>query len=371
MKLLIAPSVYSLVLLCFLASFVSAQQATTATLSGRITDPNSAVVAGALITAAQTASGVKRETTSNDEGYYVLSNLPPGDYTVRVESKGFITRLSSSPIQLQVGQDITLNIRLEIGVAESMTVDLVDYQPLIDSNTSVVGAVIDSRGLERLPLNGRNFLELALLIPGNSPAPNFDPTKTNTVVISSAGQLGRGGNVTVDGADNNDDVVGGAVQNISQEAVQEFQVATNRFSAQLGRSGSSVVNIVTKSGTNEFHGSGAFYFRHKNLQGLPATFDRSLGQVPPFHREQYAFAMGGPIKKDKAWFFGSFEYRNQKGAVLVGERNLAMRSIVRSFASAPFTTRCSPSVLTGRRLIGIASLVATRLNVKTMSPPAL
>lgn len=141
--------------------------------------------------------------------------------------------------------------------------------------------------------------------------------------------------MTVDGADSNDDVVGGVVQNISQEAVQEFQVATNRFSAQLGRSGSSVINIVTKSGTNKFHGSGSVYFRNKALQGLPATFDRTIGQAPPFHREQYAFTLGGPIKRDTAWFFGSFEYRNQKGAVLVGTRNLATRSIVRSFAFAP------------------------------------
>ena len=170
-----------------------------------------------------------------------------------------------------------------------------------------------------------------MLIPGNSPAPNFDPTKTNTVVISSAGQLGRGGNVTIDGADTNDDVVGGSIQNISQEAIQEFQIATNRFSAQLGRSGSSVINVITKTGTNEFHGSGSFYFRDSSLQGLPATFDRSLNQSPPFDRQQYAFTLGGPIKKDRAWFFGSFENRNQDGVVLVGTRNLATRTISARF----------------------------------------
>ena len=205
----------------------------------------------------------------------------------------------------------------------------------ISTETSVVDGVVSKQEIEGLPLNGRNFLELALLIPGNSPAPNFDPTKSNTVVISSAGQLGRGGNVTVDGADDNDDVVGGQVQNISQEAVQEFQIATNRFSAQLGRSGSSVINIVTKSGSNEFHGSGSFYFRDNALQGLPATFDRGLGQTPPFDREQYAFTLGGPIKKDRAWFFGSLEYRNQDGAALVGLRDLPTRTIKRTFAVAP------------------------------------
>ena len=314
---------------------VLAQTPFTATLRGTISDPSAALVAGASVIALHKSTGVRRETSSNGEGVYSLINLPPGDYEVRVEAKGFKTKVTTSPLSLQVGQVVTLNIEMEVGVAESLTVTLVPSKLLIDTNTSVVDGVIASREVESLPLNGRNFLELALLIPGNAPAPNFDPTKTNTVVISSAGQLGRGGNVTVDGADNNDDVVGGPLQNISQEAVQEFQIATNRFSAQLGRSGSSVINIVTKTGTNEFHGSGSVYFRDKSLQGLPATFDRSLGQTPPFDREQYAFSLGGPIKRDRAWFFGSLEYRNQDGAVLVGQRDLATRSIRRSFAVAP------------------------------------
>jgi hypothetical protein len=313
-----------------------AQQSATATLSGRISDPNGAVVRGAEVTATLRATGVKRETTTNEDGFYTLSALPPGEYEVRVQAQGFAPVVAAPAVTLQVGQSTTLDATLQIGAKEvTVTVEDTDATPLLDTLNSDVDGVITRRDIENLPLNGRNFLELALLVPGNAPAPNFDPTKTNTVVISSAGQLGRGGSVTVDGADINDDVVGGAVQNISQDAVQEFQIATNRFNAQQGRSGSSVVNIVTKSGTNEFHGSGAVYFRDRKLQGLPATFDRGLTETPPFDREQYVLTLGGPIMRDRAWFFGAFEYRNQDGAVLVGARDLASRSIVRSFSAAP------------------------------------
>ncbi|MFN2533167.1 MAG: carboxypeptidase regulatory-like domain-containing protein [Pyrinomonadaceae bacterium] len=311
-----------------------AQQATTATLTGRVLDPNGAVIAGAAVSATRVSTSSRREAVTNDSGVYVLSGLAPGDYKIKIEAKGFTAKTSESPVSLLVGESRTLDVTLQVGgIGE--TVDLVAEIPLINTITSDVESVINEREIHTLPLNGRNFLELALLIPGNSPAPNFDPTKTNTIVISSAGQLGRGGNITVDGADDNDDVVGGAVQNISQDAVQEFQIATNRFSAQLGRSGSSVVNIVTKAGTNDLHGSASVFFRNKSLQALPATFDRSLGQSPPFDREQYSFGIGGPIKKNKAWFFGSFEYRNQDGAVLVGMRDHATRSIRRGFAAAP------------------------------------
>ena len=328
---------FALLTLLTLTSFITSpgQQAANSTLTGTITDPNGAVVSGASISATQKSTGVKRETVSNEDGLYVLSNMSPGDYELRVEAKGFTTRVSKTAVSLKVGQTVTLNVPLEIGVNESVQVDFDTRRQLIDNNDSLVHGIVDSREVEGLPLNGRNFLELALLVPGNSPAPNFDPTKTNTVVISSAGQLGRGGNVTIDGVDTNDDVVGGSIQNISQDAIQEFQIATNRFSAQLGRSGSSVINVLTKAGTNDLHGSGSFYFRDSALQGLPATFDRSLNQSPPFDREQYAFALGGPIRRDRAWFFGSFENRNQDGVVLVGSRDLASRTIRRDFAASP------------------------------------
>ena len=325
----------AVVCLCLgLVSSSYAQQAGTATLGGRVVDPNGALVSGAEVTIAQKSTGIERKTKTNEEGVYVLTNLPVGEYEVKIQSAGFASR--SIPVVLQVGQSGTLRTTLSIASFKTdQDMIISDRLAVVNTETSVVDGVVSKQEIENLPLNGRNFLELALLIPGNSPAPNFDPTKSNTVVISSAGQLGRGGNITVDGADDNDDVVGGQIQNISQEAVQEFQIATNRFSAQLGRSGSSVINIVTKSGSNEYHGSGSIYFRDKALQGLPATFNRGLGQTPPFDREQYAFTLGGPIRKDRAWFFGSIEYRNQDGAALVGSRDLATRTIKRTFAAAP------------------------------------
>ncbi|MGH9600981.1 MAG: TonB-dependent receptor, partial [Terriglobales bacterium] len=310
-----------------------AQQYATATLSGQVTDPQGAVVSGAEVEVTSTATNQKRTTTTDDQGRFVVPGLQPGKYQVQVKATSFAAVQTNT--WLQVGQNASLRISLRLAQQKEEMIVIDDRAPpLMRFSTSVVDSIIESARIENLPLNGRNYLELALLAPGNSPAPNFDPTKTNTVVISSAGQLGRGGNITIDGADNNDDVVGGPLQNFPQEAVQEFQIATNRFSATLGRSASSVINIVTKSGTNMVHGSGSVFFRDKRLQGLPATFDRNL-EALPFDRQQYAASVGGPLVKDKAWGFTAFEYRNQDGAVLVGERDAATQTIRRNFALAP------------------------------------
>jgi len=312
-----------------------AQQAATATLSGRVMDANGAVIVGAKVAITLKPTSARRETTTNEEGLFVVTSLTPGEYEVRVQEPGFKTTVLSA-IPLRVGQNETVAVTLEVGeLSATLEGDFyLTQQPLVDTFSSVVNRVVERREIESLPLNGRNFLELALQVPGNAPAPNFDPTKTNTVLISSAGQLGRGSNVTIDGGDNNDDVVGGSLINVSQDSVQEFQIATNRFSAQLGRSGSSVINIVTKAGTNYVHGSGAFFYRDRKLQALPATFDR-FNPDPPFDREQYSATLGGPLVKDRAFWFGAFEYRNQDGAVLVGQRDAATRSIKRGFAPAP------------------------------------
>jgi outer membrane receptor protein involved in Fe transport len=321
----------SFALMLCLASAVFAQQATS-TLTGVVTDPSGAVISGATVTATNKATNLSRTVTTNGEGVYVISSLPVGEYEIEIKSQNF-KNLKIVSVILNIGQTLSVDGQLEIEGA-NVTTELIGTLPLVDTQTSKVDQVIDTKEIENLPLNGRNFLELALLTPGNSIAPNFDPTKTNTVVISSAGQLGRGGNVMIDGTDNNDDVVGGALINISQDAVAEFQVATNRFSAEYGRSGSSVINVVTKSGTNNLRGSASFFERDKKLQGLPATFDRR-NPAPPFDRQQYSFTLGAPIVKNKLFAFGAFEYRNQDGATLVGIRDVPNRRISRGFALAP------------------------------------
>ena len=326
--------ILSLIFAYILCSPIFAQQAATATLSGRVTDPGGAVVIGAKVIAMYKATGAKREAVTNSEGFFALTNLNSGEYELSFEKEGF-KKLVFRDFAIQVGQSLSKDVQIELGQLNEVIDSDFGVEPMVNTTSGLVEGSVRPREISSLPLNGRNYLELALLIPGNNPAPNFDPTKTGSVIISSAGQLGRGGNITIDGTDNNDDAVGGPLINISQDAVQEFQVATNRYSAELGRSTSSVINVVTKSGTNELHGSFSFFERDRRLQGLPATFDRGLNQKPPFDRQQYAATLGGPFKKDRAWWFGSFEYRNQDGAVLVGQRDVAARQIRRGFAPAP------------------------------------
>jgi outer membrane receptor protein involved in Fe transport len=334
-----------LALLLFVAAS-SAQELGTGVIRGEISDPQSALVHGAAVTAAQTATGMQRSTTTGDSGLFVVNDLAPGDYQVIVVAKGFAEY--QGLVHLEVGQQANLKIRLS--VKEQRTViEIGDTEsaPLVNTVSSVVDGVVNSGQIDNLPLNGRNFLELALLMPGNTIAPNFDPTKPQgTIVISSAGQLGRGGNVSIDGMDDNDDVVGGMLLNVPEDSVQEFQVATNRFSAELGRSGSTVVNVVTKSGTNTLHGSASIYERDKSLQAATPVLNPTssslapAGEEPSFRREQYAGTIGGPLMKDRAWWFGAFEYRNQIDGVLAGTRSpnpAGGGTIATSFVAVPLT----------------------------------
>jgi hypothetical protein len=336
MKRRLVRGVVAIVILVATMTFAVQAQAPTGTINGIVTDPHQAVVAGAHVSATERGTGAARETVSNGNGVYSIPNLPLGVYDVRITAEGFaVSELQG--VQLQAGRASTLDAELKLAEI-GQVVNVTDASSTIEQTQSMIQGQITSAAIENIPLNGRNFLELAYLVPGNRPAPNFDPTKTNTLEVSSDGSVGRGGNITVDGGENNDEVVGGTLSNFPQDSIQEFQIATAQFTAEAGRSGTSIINIVTKSGTNEYHGSLFDYERNGHLQALPYTFDRAL-TPPPFNREQFGGSVGGPFKKNKAWWFASAEYRDQNASIQTGTRqygaNPSEDVILNTFAAAP------------------------------------
>jgi hypothetical protein len=317
---------------CVFAAMSAQAQVPTATINGRVTDPGGAVVSGAIVTATNQTTTVDRTTVTNSDGLYLLPDQPVGLYTVTIKAIGFADS-QFKELLLQVGRVTTVDAELKVApVGTSIIVGSTNNS--VDLTQSVIQGQITSTTIQSIPLNGRNFLELAYLVPGNRPAPNFDPTKTNTLEVSSDGSVGRGGNITVDGGDNNDDVVGGTLSNFPQDSIAEFQIATAQFSAEAGRSGTSIINILTKSGTNQFHGSLFDYERNRHLDAEPGTLSSGLPKAP-FDREQFGGSLGGPFKTNKAWWFGSAEYRNQNAAIETGERDFTTDTIVNAYAPAP------------------------------------
>jgi hypothetical protein len=330
-------SLLSLGLVVILSILVSAQLPTS-TLNGTVTDPQGATVAGAKVSVVSQATGTSRETTTGADGRYAVSGLLPGVYTVRASAVGFATS-EFTGLRLDVGLARTLDLGLKLAQVGEVVLVTSGEVGVNLTQSEVQGSIVENT-VENIPLNGRNFLELAFLLPGNHTTVNFDPTKTNSLEVSSAGSFGRGGNISVDGGDNNDEVVGGTLANFPQDSVREFQIATNRYTAEVGRSASSVINIVTKSGTNAYHGSAFIFERNRKLGALAATFNRSTcvpGREcrPPFDRQQYGGSFGGPVMKDRAWFFLSAENRHQNASIPVGFRDFTTDTVVQSAASSP------------------------------------
>src|SRR5215813_11224275 len=243
---------FSVLFVCVSASWLIGQE-TTGQINGTTLDSSGAAIAKAQVTVTNSATGLTRTATSEATGNYSLPLLPPGTYEMRVQAPGFAA-LVQKGITLNVGQTITLNQTLKPG-GTSETVEVTGVAPLIDTSNHEIGGSVSPTEVKSLPILDRNFSGLMTLIPGVRQAEAFDPTKTRVGNISINGGDGRQLDSNVDGGDNKDLVVGGLVQNFTLEGIQEFSVTTNQYTAEAGHTVGGVVNVISKSGSNQLHGS--------------------------------------------------------------------------------------------------------------------
>ncbi len=280
----------------------------TAQLSGTISDASAASIPGARVVITATATGLSQQTTTNNDGQYIFPVLPPGDYQVTIRKEGFI-QLTRSGLVLAVSQNARLDVQLQVG-SSTQTVEVKDALPALETDSSSNGQTIQTEAVNDLPLNGRNFLQLAKLAPGVLPAKPGDRGASGGSFIAN-GVRSQLNNYMLDGIDNNTKIVD--LQNSSPvviqpsvDALQEFRIETNNYSAQYGYSAGAVVNATIKSGTNAVHGDAFEFLRNSAVEArnyfLPVT-----SPTPTYRRNQFGGTLGGPIKKDRAFLFGSYE----------------------------------------------------------------
>jgi Carboxypeptidase regulatory-like domain/TonB dependent receptor-like, beta-barrel len=289
-----------------LAALPSAALAQTSagSLAGRVVDSSGSALPGASVTATAPERGFTRTVTTESDGAYRFAGLPAGTYDVTVKLIGFKT-VEKRGVVVNVATAHALDVSLDVAqVEEAVTVTA--EVPVVQSEPAI-GAVVSEKELENLPLNGRQFANLGILAPGTSLDYNSDPTKPGQLTIALNGGIGRNVNYIVDGGDNTDDTIGGALQNYSVENVQEFKIQTQQYKAEFGRSTGGVLTVVTKTGTNTFHGSGFGFFRDDSLNATTESEKLAGVEKAPYRRWQYGGSLGGPIVKDRVHFFGSYE----------------------------------------------------------------
>ena len=293
--------------LTFASVALGQAQSAAADLQGSIKDATGAVVPNATVTARNPGTNVSRTANSNDEGFYRIVNLPPGDYEITVEAANF-KKAVLTKVTLTVGQTAQLDIALEAGqITESVTISDATSE-IVETSKTAIATTVDQQRINNLPINERNYLAFALTTStvGRDNGRPIGPAPTTG--LNFGGQRGRSNLVQVDGADNTDNSVNASRSTVSQEAVQEFQVVTNSFAPEFGRSSGGVVNVVTKSGTNDLHGNMFGFLRHRSFQARNAFAPVA---DPPFTRTQYGFTLGGPFDRDRTFFFFAFEQRRR------------------------------------------------------------
>jgi len=288
-----------------------------ASLNGTVADPSGASVPAAKVTVTNPATGFTRATETSDIGSYNFGGLPVGSYDLSVDAKGF-KATKRTAIPLQVGSAVTLDVKLEVGSAQE-TVSVAAEVPVVETTRTSAASNVTEKAVANLPVNGRNFIDFTLLTPG------VVRDNRNQGDIAFAGQRGTWNTLLVDGADSNNLFFGQATGRtgfrpyaFSEDAVQEFQVNTVGYPAEMGRAGGGAINVVTRSGSNLFHGSAFEFYRDKGMNANTFVNNRSGAKKGAYHFNQFGGTFGGPVKKDKLFFFVSYDgQRNTSNQIIV------------------------------------------------------
>ena len=325
---------------CFLAllfSTVCLGQGGVATgdLHVTVKDPKGNLVANATVTAKDTEKGLERSANGDGEGGYSARLLPPGTYAVTVDAAGFSGILSTGVV-ITVGGLVELPITLSVATGKEV-VEVSSQAELVETSRSSTTDTIGQRRIDNLPINGRNYINFTLtdsqVVRDNAPNTGAAPTSG----LNMSGQRARSNLVNVDGADATDNSINGVRSTVSQEAVQEFQIITNSYAAEYGRAAGGVVNIITRSGSNAFHGDVFGYLRNRNFQAVNPF---STVANPAYTRVQGGAAFGGPIKKDKTYFYFAYEItrRHETGFSRIGQNNFGLVPFDTTKVGLPFGT---------------------------------
>src|ERR1700739_781714 len=299
----------------FIAISTASAQSTGGRIRGTVTDASGGAVVGAKVTLINEGTNLTREAQTSSNGEYLFLEVPVGSYEVDVNQTGF-KKYVRKGIVLVLSEIATVDIPMQVG-SNVDTVEVTGAPPVIDTTTTQLGAVMTDQSVRELPLNSRNTYQLLQLPPGVQSQLGADLFygSSNPGVVSVIGGRGRSNNYMVNGGDGNDIFVNGPAIQPSPDAIEEFRVLTNTFDAEYGRNSGSVVNVVTKSGTNSIHGDVYEFFRNKVLN-TKGFFDPS---VPDYKQNQLGATLGGPIKKDKTFIFGSYEGNRLKQGISSGQ----------------------------------------------------
>lgn len=334
-------------MVCLLPSAFA--QSTGGRIIGRVSDSTGAVVSGVTVTLVNEATSVSRNTKTSDTGDYTFVEVTPGNYHVEYELQGFKKDVVKN-IVLELNQVLTLNATLQAGGTQE-TVEVSSQAPLVDTSSTQLGAVVDDRTVSQLPLNARDTYQFLQLQPGvmstvgSSNSTVYGSDKAGAVSVN--GGRGRANNFSVNGGDANDQFVNLPTVQPSPDSIAEFRVLTNTFDAEYGRNSGSVVNVITKSGSNALHGNAYEFFRNTVLNATPycGTVDGVACAKPQFNQNQFGGTLGGPIKKDRTFFFVSYEGRRIREGIrsplvfvpTAAERPSAAKPFADFSAESPFS----------------------------------